>query len=466
MRNNAIWKSYNRAVTISGTNQLDVFNNVIYQVKGHAIYLKYGNEIKNCICENVLIDTRQSFSLLNTDQTPASMWITNPDNFVRDNHVAGSDYYGYWYDHPANPIGSAYDPNICPENTPLTEFARNTAHSVGRYGLRIHNKHVPRTFPCEPFEFSGDFSDPYPDNPPITAEYVGFNGWKNGRNGAIAGAVGAVHFVDFKTADNILAGMEIETAWDVIDGYAKVINALTVGRTSPGNAALDAASPHGIIAPRSERFTIEGARFFRYDWDNGHEHAAPLGTASHASNTDSDDTGARHITVSGLQFTDVPVRIRYQTPFRAIFHDLDGSLTDLGANTWAVAYWLHLEQPECFYDSATLFTYGGILCDSSVEVRRLAFWGAQRNADFRNQEMKILKFDNSEVNTWKQSGIYQDTVDDELNYSVVKRIHADRPKSAWAIPFVTNHKYRIHWAEGLDFTQMKLELSERWEPTD
>jgi len=26
--------------------------------------------------------------------------------------------------------------------------------------------------------------------------------------------------------------------------------------------------------------------------------------------------------------------------------------------------------------------------------------------------------------------------------------------------------YRVHWGEGLDFTEMKLELSEPWLPTD
>lgn len=145
---------------------------------------------------------------------------------------------------------------------------------------------------------------------------------------------------------------------------------------------------------------------------------------------------------------------------------MDGTLTDLGANTWAVAYWKHLEQPECFFDASTLFTYGGIICDSSIEVRRLAFHGYAPK-DFRNQEMKILRYDNIVVNEKKSQNIFQEWLDEEDNYSVVKIIHGDRPSGgAWAIPFVTDHKYRIHWAEGLDFTQMKMELSELWAETD
>jgi len=37
---------------------------------------------------------------------------------------------------------------------------------------------------------------------------------------------------------------------------------------------------------------------------------------------------------------------------------------------------------------------------------------------------------------------------------------------SWAVPFVTGHKYRLHWGQNLDWTQMKVELSSRWEPTD
>ena len=40
------------------------------------------------------------------------------------------------------------------------------------------------------------------------------------------------------------------------------------------------------------------------------------------------------------------------------------------------------------------------------------------------------------------------------------------PSNAWAMPYVTGHEYRVHWGEGLDFTRMKVELSERWEEND
>ena len=57
-------------------------------------------------------------------------------------------------------------------------------------------------------------------------------------------------------------------------------------------------------------------------------------------------------------------------------------------------------------------------------------------------------------------------LDDESNYSVVSFKTKLKPSNGWAIPFVTGHKYRVHWAEGLDFEEMRIDMSERWESTD
>ena len=37
------------------------------------------------------------------------------------------------------------------------------------------------------------------------------------------------------------------------------------------------------------------------------------------------------------------------------------------------------------------------------------------------------------------------------------------PAHGWATPFVTGHKYKIHWGQtGLDYDQMTVDPSERW----
>lgn len=199
-------------MTIHAVSYFNIVNNVIYNTMGHSIFVEDAIETKNVIDHNLVIGTNRSWSLLNTDQTPASFWITHPDNIFINNHAAGSDRYGYWYDTQENPINGSYTPTICPENEKLGEFRDNTAHSNGRYGLRLFHKLIPRTNPCAPWIY--DNSDPskpgspYPSNPTIPAKFYNLTSWKNGRAGAIAEEMGAVEWHNFKTADNLLAGME------------------------------------------------------------------------------------------------------------------------------------------------------------------------------------------------------------------------------------------------------------------
>ena len=81
---------------------------------GHTYFIEDAVETKNLLEGNLAIMTLPSWSLLNTDQTPASFWITHPDNIFRGNHAAGSLFYSFWFDTKPNPTGPSYDPNICP----------------------------------------------------------------------------------------------------------------------------------------------------------------------------------------------------------------------------------------------------------------------------------------------------------------------------------------------------------------
>lgn len=57
-------------------------------------------------------------------------------------------------------------------------------------------------------------------------------------------------------------------------------------------------------------------------------------------------------------------------------------------------------------------------------------------------------------------------LDDQSNYGIVPFKEKKDPVSAWAMPFITGHRYRLHWEAGLDFDSMKIEVSEMWESTD
>ena len=196
--------------------------------------------------------------------------------------------------------------------------------------------------------------------------------WKNNRNGAIALNVGDVRFEDFKTADNILAGIEFEHTANVMDDRVMVKDSLIVGRSSNTESRLDTASPHGIIGPKTEYFSIIDTAFHNLDQPS----ASALGDCSHCFHPAATDSGARTIKTSGLTFVNTPKRIRHQFPYTGIFNDLDGSLTGKGANTYTAKSFKFNQQPECDVSDDI---HDGVVCSPSVQIRRVAFSGATGN---------------------------------------------------------------------------------------
>src|SRR6188768_2162582 len=139
IKNAAIHDTYNRCVTVHGTNYLQVENNVAYNTVGHCFFMEDGIEHDNQFVHNLAIQTKCHTSkpcvptnlaasgetsyayedrqagrqngqqskdvLLPSDNTVASYWITNPDNIYRDNVAAGSDENGFWMSLPEHPNG-------------------------------------------------------------------------------------------------------------------------------------------------------------------------------------------------------------------------------------------------------------------------------------------------------------------------------------------------------------------------
>jgi len=393
---NTVHDSNNRAFTLHGSNYLRIIENVVFNAKGHNIFIEDAVERNNIMKKNLIMKTKRSYSLLNTDATPGSFWITNPDNIWIDNHAAGSDRYGFWFDLQINAMGPSASNDICPENEKLGEFRGNAAHSNGRYGFRIFHNLMSRKYPCKPIVYDhANTTDPYWKNPIIINNFYDFTGWKNKRNGAILGKVGASRLHNFKTADNLLAGIEFERTDMSFEDGAMVKGGLIVGMSNNHEKRLDEIkrySPHGIIGPRSENFTVDGTSFFNFNIHN----ASALGSCSHCYHDQATDSGVRELHYKNLKFDDatVPRRIRYGYPYKAIFKDLDGSLTGLGPNTWATRDYKWLLQKECKVDREK---YDGIICDSTVQLRRVEIWGAEPSNIFFLARANIMRWDDDQL---------------------------------------------------------------------
>lgn len=184
-RGNSIWHSFSRCVTVHGTNDVTVANNVCYDHAGHGFFLEDGIETRNTFSGNLGVLTRvppDGKRLLPTDATPATFWMTNPDNSWHNNVAAGSEGYGYWLALPTHPTGLSTTPSVSPQNVPLREFAGNVSHSNRLNGLFADDGPSPDGSTRTTFYLPRrDRDDPATA---VTAEFRNFVAWKNTVRGA------------------------------------------------------------------------------------------------------------------------------------------------------------------------------------------------------------------------------------------------------------------------------------------
>lgn len=427
---NSIHHSYNRAITVHGVHYLKVQKNVAYWVMGHTIFIEDGIETHNVIEDNLVINTIASQSLLNTDMTPASFWITHPNNMIRRNHAAGSDRYGFWYDLKPHPEGPSATTSVCPRGEKLGEFTDNEAHSNGRYGLMIFPELIPRTYPCKPYA-------PYYANPYVQAEFKNFVGWKNIRSGVIGERNGALKFKNIKTADNMRGGIEITDSNYSPAETLVVEDAWIVGTSE--NAGDHSIYIHkatkGLITSRDDYLVAKGIHFYNF----GTKMTA-IETCSHCEFTCSTDSGARTTFFERLTFNNVTQRVRFNVPYKEILVDRDGSLTEAGSSGVVTFFYNHLNVPGCTRNEAV---FNGLVCDQSVIIRRTVIYAAVPYDNLGMQAINISRIDN---------GVAQ-------NASSISFRAKERPNNNWAIPFVTGQTYSLYWANRADFDKITIDPS-------
>ena len=153
-RDSVVRHSFNRAITIHGTESTLVENNFCYDHLGHGIFLEDGSERFNVIRRNVVLATKRPVAgeeILETDnafntvqnRSPGSYWITNPNNTFTDNVAAGTEGTGFWFAFPQKPLNASLNhprfAGLEPYKQPLGAFSRNTAHSCAS-GLDINDQ--------------------------------------------------------------------------------------------------------------------------------------------------------------------------------------------------------------------------------------------------------------------------------------------------------------------------------------
>ncbi len=143
-KNSSVHLSYNRAITIHGTDFTTVENNFFYDHIGHGVFFEDGSERFNTVSKNVTLLSKKPApgeEIIASDnshdqfqnRTPSSYWITNPNNIIENNIAAGTEGTGYWFAFPIEPTGFSnghpYFEGLEPYKEPLGRFYGNKAHS-------------------------------------------------------------------------------------------------------------------------------------------------------------------------------------------------------------------------------------------------------------------------------------------------------------------------------------------------
>ncbi|MEM7545226.1 MAG: G8 domain-containing protein [Pseudomonadota bacterium] len=152
--NSSIHHTYNKGMTIHGTQNTWVENNAIFETVGHSYYFEDGSEFGNVLMNNLGMNTRETESVeagpIGSDHTATSTyWVTNPNNHLIDNHAGGSDHAGFWILSQENVEGisatvARYDDYVPLEQAP-GQWVGNASHTNGRDGIFIGGQFIEAT---------------------------------------------------------------------------------------------------------------------------------------------------------------------------------------------------------------------------------------------------------------------------------------------------------------------------------
>ena len=374
--NSSIHDTYSRCLTVHGTNDVLVENNVTYNNVGHCFFLEDAVEHGNQFIHNLAILTKchpdgkaceptdltlahqsnagQSAKdiLIPSDNTASSFWITNPDNSYVDNVAAGSEAIGFWYALPQHPTGAFLNKpgsdNIWPRRTVVREFKGNTAHS-NFDGVMFDRG----PGPDGKFNVGGAghiaYADPTDTKSPIlVSEIDDYTGYKN-RNGAIWTRGEDDVYRNMKVADNAIGFTHASGGAGLAPFTSRVVNSLFVGETANvGNPETPAEKAYGRSLPKPAvpDYPIRGYEYYDYRHDvvnstfvnyqpNATRDAGALSYllfTSFGMSTENTVKGLKFVNSKPVDFPamerrwaeDFGGRAAYRS---ATFHDLDGSVS-------------------------------------------------------------------------------------------------------------------------------------------
>src|SRR5271155_1029000 len=389
IKNASIHDTYNRCVTVHGTNFLHVENNVTYNTVGHCFFLEDGIEHGNQFVHNLAIQVKCHTSkacmptnlaangenmgsnslnratyradsmsgkdtLLPSDNTVTAYWITNPDNVFIDNVAAGSDENGFWWSLPEHPQGKFEGTEISkatwPRRTRMAEFRGNVAHSNFDGFMLDRNINLEGVFGLAGPSHIAKENPADENSKSVESLLADLTAYKN-RNGGVWGR-GELHiFRNLKAADNAI-GFTNSTGSLGADTFTSlVVDSLFVGETDNiGNPVTPEEKAYGRSLPKRliPDFPIRAYEYYDYRHDvvnttfvnfqdNNQRGSGALSWLLFTGagvTTENTVKSANYINAKPVYFPKIDSRFdsdnRGGSAYRtAAIHDLDGSTTGI-----------------------------------------------------------------------------------------------------------------------------------------
>src|SRR5450631_2311532 len=388
IRNSAIHDTYNRCVTVHGTNFLRVENNVTYNTVGHCFFLEDGAEHGNQFVHNLAIQVKchtskacaptnlapngeNSFTyenraayraasmsgkdtLLPSDNTVAAYWITNPDNVFIDNVAAGSDENGFWWSLPEHPQGKFEGTEISkatwPRRTRMAEFRGNVAHSNFDGFMLDRNINLEGVFGLAGPSHIAKENPADENSKSVESLLADLTAYKN-RNGGVWGR-GELHvFRNLKAADNAIGFTNSTGSFGADTFTSLVVDSLFVGETDNiGNPVTPEEKAYGRSLPKRliPDFPIRAYEYYDYRHDvvnttfvnfqdnnqRGSGAISWLLFTGAGVTTENTVKSAKYINAKPVYFPKIDSRFdsdnRGAVAYRSLaIHDLDGSTTGI-----------------------------------------------------------------------------------------------------------------------------------------
>src|SRR5579863_2741482 len=389
IKNASLHDTYNRCVTVHGTNFLRVENNVTYNTVGHCFFLEDGAEHGNQFVHNLAIQIKCHTSkacaptnlgangenmgsnplnratyraasmsgkdtLLPSDNTVTAYWITNPDNVFIDNVAAGSDENGFWWSLPEHPQGKFEGTEISkttwPRRTRMAEFRGNVAHSNFDGFMLDRNINLEGVFGLAGPSHIAKENPADENSKSVESLLADLTAYKN-RNGGVWGR-GELHvFRNLKAADNAIGFTNSKGSFGADKFTSLVVDSLFVGETENiGNPVTPEEKAYGRSLPKRSipDFPIRAYEYYDYRHDivnttfvnfqdNKQRGSGALSWLLYTGDgvtTENTVKSAKYINAKPVYFPKIDSRFdsdnrgggAYRT---AAIHDLDGSTTGI-----------------------------------------------------------------------------------------------------------------------------------------